>query len=505
MANLQDLLICAAMGFVVSLIAIVVILRAWRRSSPLASMAEFRPAKDGGYTLIPRLGGLPLAAAFAVLGGMAWTSLIVVQIDPLHGVIFVAALAMFGLGLWDDLRGLGAGYRLAGQVVIASAVFFLGLGVHRIKIPLAAQVFDLEIYAWPLTVLWLVAMTNIIRLTDVADGLAGIIALMLMIFLSVVSPGGDMAGLVAVSMAGALLAFLWFNLPPATLCLGSSGSYLLGFLIGSLSLYNSHKGQVVAAILAPLLVLMVPILDTALAAARRGMLGLPLFHPYGRQLPQRLLRDGVARDSLPWRIFVFTALLLGLALVAFCWRGESLPVVLVGATLAMLWLAARYGFGAGWIHGRAGRAEPSKSRTDIPYALAQSDWLGMEGRRGRSLEAIGEDTAWIAGKLGFASLGIHMEDSEKVWRMTSCETKCTQQSGTEAEDFRVLKSTDGCQCNIFRHRLPGHPTCWMELQTPDLGKSASSEFQIMSQVLAAGWVKAVGDWRARNLNNKVTK
>jgi hypothetical protein len=246
-----------------------------------------------------------------------------------------------------------------------------------------------------------------------------------------------------------------------------------------------------------------------LAGFRRWRLGLPLFGPYGKHLDQRLLQAGVSRENLARGTYALTAIFLILALVAFCWRGQSLPVVIGGTTLSLLWLASRFTSSQDWFSGRA-KSEDLQARIDIQYALAQSDWLGMEGARGRSLDSICADTAWIAGKLGFTRLRIHLEDNEKVWQLIPSESTYTRETHSETEDFQVLTGAGGARCHLFRHRLPWNPSCCLELQTPNLAgiasnsaqpsklKGKSSRFEIISQVLADGWARSLTDWRQKN-------
>jgi UDP-GlcNAc:undecaprenyl-phosphate GlcNAc-1-phosphate transferase len=146
-------------------------------------------------------------------------------------------------------------------------------------IPFSATIIDLGNWGILITVLWLVGMTNLINLIDGADGLAGGICLMLMVLLAYVGHESGSFELLVSGMAGALLAFLWFNFPPARIYLGDGGAYFLGFQIGLLAILSSHKGTVLAALVAPLFVLALPIIDTALAILRRGLRGLPIFRP----------------------------------------------------------------------------------------------------------------------------------------------------------------------------------------------------------------------------------
>ncbi len=513
MANFQNIVICALAGFAISFGVIALGLRFWRQ---LVANPLFAQLQQAGQSRTPPLGGPALAAAFA-LPCLALEYGFGLEVDPLHRVILTMTLAICALGLWNDALMLHRVVKMGGQVLIASITYFWGLGIHQLKIPLTPEIIDLGGYGWPVTVGWLLLTTNILRLIDGADGLAGVVALMLMILLTVISGAGDIAPLIAVGMAGALLAFLQFNLPPARVRMGAGGAYLLGFLVGSLSIYNTRHDKVVAALIAPLLVLTVPFLDALFAVWQRYLLGLPLFGRYGKHLDQRLLQAGVSKERLALGTYVFTAIFLVLALVAFCWRGQSLPVVASGGVLALLWLASRLTSSRNWFSGRSKSAPSRTARRDVQFALAQSDWLGLEGLRAASLEELCEDTAWVAGKLGFASLKIHLEDKEKNWHLLPPDANPSYDrqpmSGTEGD--AILTSPSGARCHVYRHRLATHPACWLELQTPDLARADNapdasspmtrhdSTFEIISQVLADGWMRSLNHWRQKNKQERL--
>ena len=116
---------------------------------------------------IPRLGGLCLVAAFLASVGLGlWLH----DFRPLASrdfwIIVGSSLAIFLVGISDDLKPLGAKKKLAAQILIASSVYFLGLQINTFKNPFTQHVFELGSLGWPLTVLWLVAMTNLINLID---------------------------------------------------------------------------------------------------------------------------------------------------------------------------------------------------------------------------------------------------------------------------------------------------------------------------------------------------
>jgi len=452
-----------------------------------------------------------------VLLGLPWNWLFGVRPNPQLWVVAGAALAMFGLGFWDDLRALGALRKLAGQVLIASAAYWLGLGIHLYKIPLTDRTLELGIYAWPITVFWLVAMTNLINLIDGVDGLAGGIALMMMILLSIVGNGIGVESSLAAGMAGALVGFLRFNFPPARIYLGDGGAYFLGFLIGGLTIYNSQKRTVAAALIAPLFVLALPILDTLLALLRRGFNGLPLFRADQRHLHHRLLQSGLSRQDVTLGAYAFTAYFLGLGLLACLWRGQYLALAVGGGTAAVLLLAYRFHFSRGWFNVGRVVGNSLRARAEINYAVAHARCLALEGARGRSLRDICETTAMTARKLGFIGLRVRFGNDEAAWKLTDCPAweSCVQQLRVQVEPAWTQAGSGDCRSYLFRHPLPGQPACFIEFQTHNLNAAATdpclklspaakrgglapSKYRIVSELLAEAWAKSVNDWQGLN-------
>lgn len=144
-------------------------------------------------------------------------------------------------GVVDQISALGAKRKLFGQLAIAFAAYWLGIEINRFQIPFTGHIVDLGLWSWPVTVFWLVALTNLINLIDGVDGLAGGICLMLMVLLVYVGGGNGDLSFIAAGMAGALAGFLWFNFPPARIYMGDSGAYFLGFLIGCKTIVGFKK------------------------------------------------------------------------------------------------------------------------------------------------------------------------------------------------------------------------------------------------------------------------
>ena len=436
----------------------------------------------------PRLGGLALAIAFIAV------EVVIVLCFPGHrttmpgrAVVVLSSLAMFGLGFWDDLRPLGAKRKLAAQVVIALSVYFFGIGIQQFRIPFVSITVDLGSWGIFLTVFWLVGMTNLINLMDGMDGLAGGICLMLMGLLAYVGHDSGNFALLVSGMAGALVGFLWFNFPPARIYLGDSGAYFLGFQIGLFAILNSHKGTVFAALVAPLFVLALPILDTTLAILRRGLRGLPIFRPDRRHLHHHLLDMGLSGRRVLLSIYAVTSVFLAMGFAAYWSRGNLIPVLLGIAALILLLCAGRLNFSRGWFAVGRVVGESLEMRREVEYALALTRWLALEGSRRESAEELWGDLTFAAHRLGYRSARMVLADGQRVWG----------QSTNYPNDRSVV------------HVLQGGNLGTLELQAFSCEGSAAAlngprgcersscpcvaeekVFGVVSELLAEGWINA---------------
>jgi UDP-GlcNAc:undecaprenyl-phosphate GlcNAc-1-phosphate transferase len=226
---------------------------------------------------IPRVGGA--AVVFGFTAGVlfaAWASgFKVPTYEGIAGIYWpglgIAAVWIFLIGFIDDVRRLSFRWKLAGQIVAGVAVWLWGFRIEFVTNPFGSGVIDLGPLALPLTLLWIVGITNAVNLIDGLDGLASGVALIVTLTMGLLAGLQGKLGVTAacVALAGSLLGFLRFNFNPARIFLGDSGSMFLGFVLAVASIRASHKGPAAVALLAPLLLLGLPILDTGLAIVRR--------------------------------------------------------------------------------------------------------------------------------------------------------------------------------------------------------------------------------------------
>lgn len=296
---------------------------------------------------IARTGGIAVFGAVTIVLGL------VIILDRLHGfipgdteapllVVAAGAGAIFALGLWDDARHLGAPSKFAVQILIALAVFMAGVRIEALpllefadaSIPLYLSLF--------LTVTWLVGVTNAFNLIDGSDGVAGGAALLACLALGSVSlvNGNELGALVAFVLAGAVLGFLFFNFPPASIFLGDSGSLFIGFMLAAMAVVTTQTASTALAVAIPVVCLGLPILDTLLVIIRRFLRRKPLFRGDRLHIHHTLRDLGHSPRRVALVIYAVCVLFALLSLLLVRPAGNQLAVPFVVAGI-ILWVAVR--------------------------------------------------------------------------------------------------------------------------------------------------------------------
>ena len=200
-----------------------------------------------------------------------------------HAWIFLATGLVLGIGIVDDFRRLPPALKFLVQAMAGLIVALFCYKIEAVSLPFGTL--SLGIWAIPLTVFWIVAVINAINLLDGLDGLASGTAFIVCITMFAISLVGQNIGVALVSFifAGSILGFLRYNFHPASIFLGDSGSYFLGFNLALLSLQSSLKGTTTFAILIPVLALGLPMMDTSLAMVRRLLKSLHIMEVDGEK------------------------------------------------------------------------------------------------------------------------------------------------------------------------------------------------------------------------------
>jgi len=295
---------------------------------------------------IPRIGGmavffstmLPLSLVLLLQNtiGSAFRDIL-----PQITVLLVAAMLVFLVGLIDDIRGLRARIRLLAQVVAATGVCIAGIRIESVTIA-DWLTLDFGWFSWPLTMLWIVGVTNAVNMTDGLDGLAaGISAVACgVIAIFAIHNGQVIMAVLMLALLGSLSGFLYFNFNPAKIFLGDSGSFFLGFTIAASSVMCSHKSSALVGLALPALALGIPIFDTLFSMLRRFLERRSMFSSDRAHFHHRLLDLGLKHKHVVIAIYGITLFVTGLGLFMMITHNEKSLVIFL-CLLMLLVLAFR--------------------------------------------------------------------------------------------------------------------------------------------------------------------
>lgn len=258
----------------------------------------------------PRMGGLAIYAGF-VLGSL----LLGVYTRQVASLLVGGTVVML-TGLVDDFKDISPKLKLLGQIIGALVLVFGGFTIHFITNPFTGNMFSLGVFAVPITVLWLVGVSNAVNLIDGLDGLcAGVSGIAAISTAVVCATQGELtAAALAGVLAAAGLGFLPFNFNPAKTFMGDCGSLFLGFILGALSLMGLAKGATVVSVFIPFIILGIPVFDTMCAIIRRMWMKRPIFEADKMHLHQTLLSMGLSHRETVLTIYAIS-LVMGIAAV----------------------------------------------------------------------------------------------------------------------------------------------------------------------------------------------
>lgn len=219
------------------------------------------------------------------------------------------------IGIVDDKYQLAARYKFIVQLVAAIIVVLSGLEITYINFPFG-HVIEFGYFSIPITILWIVGITNAINLIDGLDGLAGGVSIIALITIGglAISLGDPFVALISFLLIGSTLGFLVFNFYPAKIFMGDTGAMFLGYMIGVLSILG-FKNATLFSLIVPIAILGVPILDTLLAIVRRVVHKKPLYSPDKMHLHHCLLNLGFGHRQTVILIYCIGALFSVVAII----------------------------------------------------------------------------------------------------------------------------------------------------------------------------------------------
>ncbi|MEJ6951141.1 glycosyltransferase family 4 protein [Natronospora cellulosivora (SeqCode)] len=287
---------------------------------------------------IPTMGGIAI-----YLGFLIPVLLLTNMTSTMLGIILGGSFILI-VGILDDLYELSPGLKLSGQIAAASILILFGVRVEFITNPFGGMIY-LGTWGIPLTLLWVVSITNTVNLVDGLDGLAAGISVIaaLTLFFVGLQEGQFTAAIMAIALAGSSLGFLKYNFNPADIFMGDTGAMFLGFILAAISVSGALKSAAAVTLIVPVLALGVPIFDTIFAIIRRLYNKKPIGEADHGHLHHRLLALGLNQRQAVLSVYGIS---LGLGLMALIINGSNFQdavIILISVVLLLVYGAWKVG------------------------------------------------------------------------------------------------------------------------------------------------------------------
>ena len=284
-------------------------------------------------TPVPRMGGLAIYCGFV----LAVLSSLYVSREILG--LLLGGTMILAVGVIDDLRQLPARTKLLGQILAAVVLVLFDIRIEWLTNPFGDMIY-LDVFAIPLTILWVVALTNTVNLIDGLDGLAAGVSTIaaVTIFMVALAQNFWTVAILTAALAGSALGFLQHNFNPAKIFMGDTGSMFLGYTLAAVSVLGTVKSAATIALVVPIVALGLPIMDTAFAIIRRYMSGRPIFKPDKGHLHHRLLALGLSQKQAVLLMYVISGC-LGISAIAL----TEVNKVHAAAILLLIFAVALFG------------------------------------------------------------------------------------------------------------------------------------------------------------------
>jgi len=293
----------------------------------------------------PRLGGVAVFIGFCVpfVGFYIWQNRVSEIFKNYETAVFSLVIGggmMLALGIYDDCKGADARKKFIAQILAALWLYFFGgFRIEVLSVPFHGSV-HLGWFGLPISILWIVMITNAINLLDGIDGLVSGVTATIALALGIINVyyGNTIIAVLTFCLAGACLGFLPHNFAPARIFLGDSGSLFIGIVLGGISMFSLFKSATATLIAAPLILFGLPLFDTTSVMIGRLAARQPLFKADKSHIHHRLLELGLSQKQAALYLYSITGLLSALS-IATVIEGERLQVfAALLLVLAIGWL-----------------------------------------------------------------------------------------------------------------------------------------------------------------------
>lgn len=292
---------------------------------------------------IPLIGGLAIYISFTVMliGAGTFTK------EKL-ALLIGGTIILIG-GLLDDKYDLRPVQKLIFQISGALVLIFMGVEINLLTNPFTKYISFLNLERWlsiPVTLIWIVGVTNAFNLIDGLDGLSSGLALISSVSMLIVSmiTGRDESVLLNSILSGAILGFLPYNFNPASIFLGDTGAQLLGFLLSSIAVIGAVKSATAITLAVPIIVLGVPIYDTAFAIIRRKINGKPIMQADKGHIHHRLLAMGFSQKKVVIIMYIISGSLGLISILASTMSSKVSYIFMIIVIVILFLLAIKLGF-----------------------------------------------------------------------------------------------------------------------------------------------------------------
>lgn len=390
---------------------------------------------------IPRIGGA--AIVLAMMGIVI--PLLMLDHKLGHGfagneknvtVLLAAGLFMFVLGLIDDITDMRARVKLAGQVLAAMVVCAFGIRIDSIDIS-DSYVLQFGWLSWPLTIFWIVGITNAVNLIDGLDGLAAGIAAVACAVMATFAlyTGQPTMAIIMIALLGGLTGFLFFNFNPARIFMGDCGTMFIGFVLATSGVLCAAKSATLVGLALPALALGIPIFDTLFSIIRRLLERRSIFSPDRNHIHHRLLRMGIQHRHAVILMYLMTLISAGLGMFLMFTRNTG-TIIVLGCIIVLLIGLFRV---VGAVHFAESIAAIQRNMTISRQAKEDKrvfEYSVLRIRETNDFQSWWQAICATAEKLEFAWLEMYVTDREGqthllVWR-------CTRSEGAMGNDIRMI-------------------------------------------------------------------